>query len=93
MHEQHAMPPEFDEKWGTYCLNTKLPLPNLLCAGYNVKLIIKQINVMKLLYIEAVVARRGTDPDYKLFLDSGKKTQCGVEFLTLYEMSNDYKSW
>ena len=35
---QHAMPPEIDEKWGTECLNTKFPLPTLLCAGYSVKL-------------------------------------------------------
>ena len=36
---QHAMPPEFGRKWGTECLNTKFPLPTLLCAGYSVKLI------------------------------------------------------
>ena len=28
---QHAMPPEFDRKWGTECLNTRFPLPTLLC--------------------------------------------------------------
>ena len=37
----HAMPPEFGGKWGTECLNTTFPLPTLLCAGYNVKLILK----------------------------------------------------
>ena len=36
---QHAMPPEIGRKWGTECLNTSLPLPTLLCAGYSVKLI------------------------------------------------------
>ena len=36
---QHAMPPEFCRKWGTECLNTRLPLPTLLSAGYSVKLI------------------------------------------------------
>ena len=30
---QHAMPPEFGRKWGTECLNTRFPLPTLLCAG------------------------------------------------------------
>ena len=33
------MPPEFGRKWGTVCLNTRFPLPTLLYAGYNVKLI------------------------------------------------------
>ena len=36
---QHAMPPELGRKWATECLNTRLPLPTLLCAGYSVKLI------------------------------------------------------
>ena len=36
---QHAMPPEFGTKWGTECLNTRFPLPTLLCAEYSVKLI------------------------------------------------------
>ena len=36
---QHAMHPEFGRKWGTECLNTRFPLPTLLCAGYSVKLI------------------------------------------------------
>ena len=36
---QHAMPPEFDRKWETECLNTRFLLPILLCAGYSVKLI------------------------------------------------------
>ena len=35
---QHTTPPEFGSKWRTECLNTKFPLPNLLCAGYSVKL-------------------------------------------------------
>ena len=37
---QHAMPSELSEKWGTECLNTRFPLPTLLCAGYSVKLIL-----------------------------------------------------
>ena len=37
---QYATPPELGEKWGTtVCLNTRFPLPTLLCAGYSVKLI------------------------------------------------------
>ena len=36
---QQAMPAEFGRKWGTECLNTRFPLPTLLCAGYSVKLI------------------------------------------------------
>ena len=36
---QHAIPPEFSRKWGTECFNTRFPLPNLLSAGYGVKLI------------------------------------------------------
>ena len=36
---QHAMPPEFSGKGGVVCLNTRLPLPILLCAGYSVELI------------------------------------------------------
>ena len=36
---QHAMPPDLGGKWGTECLNTRFPLPTLLCAGYSVKLI------------------------------------------------------
>ena len=35
---QHAMPPEFSGKWGTECINTRFPLPTLLCVGYSVKL-------------------------------------------------------
>ena len=36
---QHAMPPELGGKWGTECLNTRFPLPTLLCAEYRQKLI------------------------------------------------------
>ena len=36
---QHAMHPEVGGKWGTECLNTRFPLPTLLCAGYSVNLI------------------------------------------------------
>ena len=36
---QHAMPSELGGKWGTEWLNTRFPLPTLLCAEYSVKLI------------------------------------------------------
>ena len=36
---QHAILSEFGGKRGAECLNTRLPLPTLLCAGYSVKLI------------------------------------------------------
>ena len=32
---QHAMPAESGRKWRTVCLNTKFPLPTLLCAGHS----------------------------------------------------------
>ena len=34
---QHGMLPEFGRKWGTEWLNTRFPLPTLLCAGYSVR--------------------------------------------------------
>ena len=37
---QHAMPPEFGRKLGTRCLDTRFPLPTLLCAEYGVTLIL-----------------------------------------------------
>ena len=37
---RHAMPLELGEKWETVCLNTRFPLPTLLCAEYSVKLIV-----------------------------------------------------
>ena len=36
---QHAIPPALGGRWGTECLNTRFPLPTLLCAGYSVKLL------------------------------------------------------
>ena len=33
------MPLELGEKWGTVCLNTRLPLSTLMCAEYSVMLI------------------------------------------------------
>ena len=36
---QQAMPLEFGGEWVTECLNTKFPMPTLLCARYIVKLI------------------------------------------------------
>ena len=41
------MPPNFGRKWGTECLNTRFPLPILLCAGYSVKLIFFSCNITK----------------------------------------------
>ena len=37
---QYAMSLEFDGKWKTECLDIWFPQPNLMCAGYSVKLII-----------------------------------------------------
>ena len=34
----YNMPQEFGGKFGAECLNTRLPLPTLLHAGYSVKL-------------------------------------------------------
>ena len=34
---QHAMPPKFALKWRMQCLNTRFPLPTLLCIEYGVK--------------------------------------------------------
>ena len=39
---QRAMLSGFGGKWDTECLNSKFPLPNLLCAGYSVKLRMKK---------------------------------------------------
>ena len=50
---QHAMPPEFGRKSGTECLNTRFPLPTLLCAGYRVKLI-KQNDCRLKFYLDYV---------------------------------------
>ena len=36
---QHAMPTGLRLNWVTECLNARFPLPTLLCAGYNMKLI------------------------------------------------------
>ena len=36
---QHIMPPEFDGKWETECLNTRFPLSTLLCAESSLQLI------------------------------------------------------
>ena len=33
---QHAVPSEFGGKWGTKCLNTRIPLPTLPCMEYSV---------------------------------------------------------
>ena len=34
----YAMHPEPGRKWGTECLNSRFPLPTMLCTGYSVKL-------------------------------------------------------
>ena len=45
------MPPAFGGKWETECLNTGLPLPTLIYAGYSVKvkiiIIITHLNLNK----------------------------------------------
>ena len=46
---QHTTPPEFGGKWGTECLNTRLPLPTLLCSGYRVK---RNVNINLVRYIK-----------------------------------------
>ena len=35
---QYAIPAEIGGKWGMECLNTRFPLPTMLCAGYSMKL-------------------------------------------------------
>ena len=47
---QNAMPPEIGGKWGTECLNTRFPLPTLLCAGYSVKL--KKMKCLPVFYFQ-----------------------------------------
>ena len=55
---QHATLPNFGEKWGVECLNTRFPLPTLLCEEYIVKLIffilvylICKWNIIKIVFI------------------------------------------
>ena len=55
---QHAMPPEFGRKWGTECLNTRFPLPTLLCAGYSVKLILIYFNFFAMVRCRGKTRRR-----------------------------------
>ena len=43
---QHTMPLE-SRKWGMECLNTRSPLPTLLCAGYSVKQIFYALCISK----------------------------------------------
>ena len=52
---EHAMPPELDGKCGTECLNTRFPLPTLLCAVYSVKLI-KKNKANKFICFNALVS-------------------------------------
>ena len=46
----HSMLSEFGKKWGTECLDTRFPLPTLLCAGIqreaNLSLIIDKDNLI-----------------------------------------------
>ena len=49
---QHAMPPELGGKWGTECHNTRFPLPTLLCAEYNVKLVFFYIDQIKEYFVK-----------------------------------------
>ena len=41
---QRLILPEFGEKWGSECLNTRVPLHALLHTGYSVKLRKKTID-------------------------------------------------
>ena len=50
----HAMPTEFVRKWEAQCLNTTLPLPTLLYAGYSMKMK-EELNV------------KGTLPKYNIY--------------------------
>ena len=43
---QYAMPPEFGGKWGSENLNTRFPLPTLLCARCSVKLIHSKFQII-----------------------------------------------
>ena len=44
---QNAMPAEFGRKWGTEGLNTRFPLPTLLCAGYSEELFVLILNYLR----------------------------------------------
>ena len=48
---QHTMPPESGRKWGMEYLNTRFPLPTLLCAGYSANEIFLQFRHMYAGYI------------------------------------------
>ena len=38
---QHALSPDFGEKQGMECLNTRFLQPTLMCAKYNVHVVVK----------------------------------------------------
>ena len=56
---KHAMPAELSGKWGTECLNTRFPLPTLLCAAYSVKLktLTKVVHLLRWSTVLAETAR------------------------------------
>ena len=58
---RHAMPPEFGRKRGKECLNTRFPLPTLLCAGYSVKLFffnfLKEMEIYNCLLISDIYVK------------------------------------
>ena len=60
---QHAMPPELGGKSGTECLNTRFPLPTLLCAGYSVK--IKK----KYIYLNVAIPQNCKEDKFKVFFN------------------------
>ena len=64
---QHTMPPEFDGRWGTMCLNTEFPLPTMLCAGYSVKLLLYYVQSTPLFLIKILLLFLNT-PEPGLFL-------------------------
>ena len=63
------MPPEFGGKWGTEFLNTRFPLPTLLCAGYSVKLIMMMMTIIILMVLQGYIRIS----DAALCLDTKRK--------------------
>ena len=71
----YAMPPEFGRNWGTECLNTRFPLPTLLCAGYSVKLIYFIIKVTPLRsQISLLILSKNQQINYLKCIEVSSKT-------------------
>ena len=67
---QYATPPELGGKWGTRCLNTRFPLPTLLCAGYSVKL--KKKKFTKII-VNFSITHLPISTNYRIFTPNLKK--------------------